>query len=255
MKWPRISIIIPSYNQGRFIEETFKSVLDQHYPNLELIVQDGGSTDQTLAILKKYKAKLRYESRKDNGQTQAINNGLHKASGEIIGYLNSDDVLLPGSIHKVAEQFSKNSSLKWLTGQCLIINQRGKPIRSLVKRYKDWWLGRFHYRYLLVGNFICQPATFWRRSMLKKVGGFDEKLQYAMDYDYWLRLAKISPPLILNDPLAAFRIHAQAKTTRQFGPQLAEKYQIVKQFTNNWLALVLHRIHSFVIETIYSFLR
>lgn len=255
MKWPKISIVTPSYNQGEFLEQTIKSILNQNYPNLEIIVQDGGSSDKTLAILKKYRGKIKFESKKDRGQTHALNQGFKKATGEIFGYLNSDDLFLPEALRQVAQYFNNNPRTQWLTGQCDIIDAQGRPIRSLVKRYKDWWLRHYSYQNLLMLNFVSQPATFWRRKSMETIGPLDDTLNYVMDYDYWLRLGKQSAPGLIHHPLAAFRMHRGSKTMRGFGAQLYEQYKVAKRYTENPIILGLHRIHGLAINLVYSIIQ
>jgi glycosyltransferase involved in cell wall biosynthesis len=210
---PSMTIVTPSLNQGSFIEETIVSVLSQQYPRLEYIITDGGSTDNTLDVLKKYAGKIQWYSEKDNGQTDAINKGLGMATSEIVAYLNADDILLPGSLLPVAEIFARHKNIQWLTGQCRIINESGKDIRPLISLYKNLLLYSRSYQGLLITNYISQPATFWCRSLMDRCGLLDESLHYVMDYDYWLRLWKIMPPFVLHKDVAGFRIQDNSKTT------------------------------------------
>jgi glycosyltransferase involved in cell wall biosynthesis len=167
--YPKISIITPSYNQGQFIKETIDSVLDQNYPNLEYWVIDGGSTDNTVKILKKYGTKIKWVSEKDRGQTHAINKGLKKASGEIIAYLNSDDVYLPNSLFTIADYFMKHPDIMWLTGDYVIIDELGHQIQSGVAWYKRLFRTFPGRTSLMIGNYIIQPSTFWRSQVVKKL--------------------------------------------------------------------------------------
>src|SRR6266702_4780094 len=138
---------------------------------------------------------------------------MQMATGEIVAYLNADDILLPGSLYLIADRFSQPATVQWLTGQCRIIDEDGKNIRSVVSTYKNLLLYSRSYKALLVTNYISQPATFWRKSLLEKCGWFDENLHYVMDYEYWLRIWKTAPPLILHKDLAGFRIQNNSKTT------------------------------------------
>lgn len=137
---PKISIITPSYNQANYIEDTILSVLSQDYPNLEYIIIDGGSDDGTLEILKKYDKKLKIISEKDSGQTNAINKGMKISTGDIISYLNSDDMYLPGTLKTVGCRFTNYHDVKWITGRCRIIDNRGIAIRSIITTWKNLWL-------------------------------------------------------------------------------------------------------------------
>lgn len=256
-KLPKITIITPSYNQGQFIEKTILSVLSQNYPNLEYIVMDGGSTDGTVEILKKYSNKLIWFSEKDKGQSEAINKGFKMAKGEIIGFLNSDDLLLPGTLEKIAGIFLVNPDCIWLTGKCKVIDEKGKEIRSLITSYKNFWLRHYSYQKLLILNFISQPATFWRRSLIfdSRIGFFDERLDYSMDYDYWLRLGKYFPPNIIDDYLAKYRIHQTSKGGKGFLKQFWTEYEISKRYTSSLLLCLIHLIHVIISIIMYELIK
>ncbi len=204
---PLVSIITPSYNQGRFIEETILSVLTQDYPSIEYIIVDGGSTDETLAILGKYCNRIRWYSEEDLGQSNAINKGLRVAKGEILAYLNSDDTYLPGAIRRAVHYFTVDHPDSYFVyGEGYHINEKG----TIIDRYPT---EPFDFRHLAETCFICQPATFWKRDVIEKIGLFDENLQYAMDYDYWIRVAKQYGNLgYINEYLANSRFYRETKT-------------------------------------------
>ncbi|MBI4032695.1 glycosyltransferase [Candidatus Berkelbacteria bacterium] len=253
--WPSISIVTPSYNQAHFLGATIESILSQDYPNLEYIVIDGGSTDGSVDILRTYGNRIRWVSEPDRGQTDAINKGLRQTSGEIVAYLNSDDVLEPGALHRVVRTFQDHPDARWLTGQCRIINEHGQPIRSFIRSYKSFWLKRYSRGKLFVTNFIAQPATFWRRSVHDEIGYFDESLRYVMDYDFWLRLSALGDPLIVPHPLAAFRIHAASKGESQYYKQFAEDAEVVSRYAQQRGQLALHRLHNQGIVFAYQLLK
>lgn len=208
---PTISIVTPTYNYARFIERTMKSVIYQGYPKLEYIVQDGGSTDDTAALMEKFKHHLKhFESCKDNGQTHAINLGFRYASGEIMAYLNSDDVLLPGTLDFVANYFSTHPEVDIVYGHRLIIDENDKVIG-------DWIMPSHESEALRWADYIPQETLFWRRSIWEKVGAqMDESFQFAMDWDLLLRFQEAGA-LFKRLPriLAAFRVHEQQKTSAQ----------------------------------------
>jgi len=247
MNYPKISLVTPSLNQGQFIEETIQSVLSQNYPNLEYIVMDGGSTDNTLAVLKHYSNQLKWVSEKDTGQTNAINKGLRMASGEILAYLNADDLLLPGTLTKVATLFTEHPKAMWVTGQC-------REIRKLITAYKNLWLRLSHPAILLITDYISQPATFWRASVMPEMGCFDESLHYVMDYEYWLRLYAKYPPLFTREYLAAFKIHLQSKTTSTGHKNvfIDEERVIIRRHTNSQSLILLHNLHRLLMTSTYS---
>ena len=184
----KISIITPSYNQAEFIERTIQSILNQSYSNFEYIIMDGGSTDGTIEILKKYSNKIIWKSEKDNGQSDAINKGLKIATGDIVAYLNSDDTYELNALQKVADFFIKNPDKKWVYGKCKIINEKDQEIRKPITAYKNWLLKKYSYKKLLTENFISQPATFWKKELHNEFGYFNESESLCMDYEFWLRI-------------------------------------------------------------------
>ncbi len=255
--WPKISIVMPSYNQATYIEQAIKSILDQHYPNLELIVMDGGSKDGTIEILKQYSNSLIWTSQKDNGQAHAINLGLEKATGEILAYLNADDFLEPGCLEAIAGAFKKHPKALWVTGRCNNVDQRGVKIRGFVSVYKNVLL-EFRSLYLLIiVDFIAQPATFWHRSLMEEVGRLDESLHYNLDYDLFLKFMKKARPSCVRKHLANFRIHNNAKTASSSTTQqyIDEDKTFIRCHTANPLLLFLHDLHRWLITIAYARLR
>lgn len=203
----RVSIITPSFNQAKYIEETILSVREQNYPHIEHIVIDGGSTDGTLDILRKYEDKLTWISEKDRGQADAINKGFRRATGDILGWVNSDDMYVPGAIQAVVEHFQAHPEDSFIYGDAEALDESGKSygIRTHVKQggWKE-----------LVGelDFIVQPASFWRAALWQQCGELDEALHYTLDYEYWMRAAKQFPPHYVPVLLARERLYAAAKT-------------------------------------------
>lgn len=256
MKLPSVTIVTPSLNQGDFIEAAIQSVLSQNYPNLEYIVADGGSTDHTLAVLGKYSGQIRWSSKKDKGQTEAINNGLRTANGEILAYLNTDDILLPGSLMEVGNVFARHKDAGWLTGRCRIIDETGNDIRQPIALYKNLLLYSHSYPLLLMTNYISQPATFWRKSLLETCGPFDETLHYVMDYEYWLRLWKVTPPIIMHKNLAAFRIQSASKTTStaHLDRYIDEEREIIARHSSSRFWRFLHDAHRVLMTRAYAFI-
>jgi glycosyltransferase involved in cell wall biosynthesis/2-polyprenyl-3-methyl-5-hydroxy-6-metoxy-1,4-benzoquinol methylase len=205
---PLVSIVTPSYNQGRFIRATIESVLAQTYPNIEYLVVDGASTDETVAVLESLGDRVRWLSEPDTGQAAAINKGLRLATGEILGYLNSDDVLLPQAIESVVRHFRTHPECDLVYGDADYVDENGK----VIAKYET---ADYSFERLMNDCCICQPAAYWRAAAGDVVGGFDEELQYAMDYDYWIRTDR-SGLVIQHMPvtIAQSRLHAGAKTLR-----------------------------------------
>ncbi len=250
-KWPRISVITPSFNQAKFIKRTIDSVLSQKYPNLEYIIMDGGSTDGTVEILESYRKKIIFRSEKDKGQGDAINKGLRAASGEILTYLNSDDVYEHGALNEVAQFFCSRPNVMWAFGKCRIIDENDKEIRQAVTAYKNFWLRRYHRETLLILDYISQPATFWRKEAGEKIGLFDENEFYELDYDYWLRLGKRYKPGFMDKYLAGFRVHSQAKTSANT-KHFLEEVRVAKKYTRNPFLIGLHYLNFLSIMLGYS---
>ena len=253
--WPKISIVTPSFNQGRFIKRTIDSVLSQKYENLEYLVVDGASTDETIDILKSYGNKIKWISEKDKGQTDAINKGMKKMCGEIVAYLNSDGYYLPGTLRKVADEFQKDKELSWLTGDYIIVDAEEKQIQSFVTWYKDIWKlfpGKIS---LQLTNYVCQPATFWKSELFEKIGYFDEGLRYTMDYDFWMRLVGNYKLKIVGDKFCAFRIHKTSKGGVMYGKQFDEEMVVVRRYNNDKIIDLIHEAHNAIIKLIYSFIK
>lgn len=221
----KISIITPSFNQGEYIEDTIKSILNQSYKNYEHIVFDGGSTDRTVEILEKYKH-LNWVSERDKGQTDAINKGFKKAKGDILCYLNSDDMLLMDSLEFVADYFSKNHDVDLVYGNCIFTDSKLNVIKT--RKSESFNLGRLLY---LGYSYIQQPSVFFRRRVFEDVGFLDESLDYVMDYDYWIRVAKSGKVLeYVDKDLSKMRIHTEAKTFADNKKMFKEAFAVSRKY-------------------------
>lgn len=207
LKMPKITIITPSYNQGQYLEQTIRSVLGQQYSNLEYIIMDGGSTDNSVEIIKRYTDKLAYwQSNPDGGQAAAIAKGFEMATGDILGWLNSDDVFLPGCLQTVASKFPDDPETVALTGRIALICTQGKPVGVFLPQKRHWK------HMTLCGHGLAQMATFWRRSTYEMVGGLDTSMTFAFDFDLFVRLKKLGNICLIHDYLAGFRQHPSQKT-------------------------------------------
>jgi len=204
---PLVSIVTPSYNQVDFLEETITSVLSQDYPNLEYIIVDGGSTDGSLEIIRHYADKLAWwVSEPDHGQADAINKGFSHASGEIFAWLNSDDTYLPGSVSQAVRYLTDHPKVAMVYANANLVDEKGVILGQFPAQQTS--LDR-----MLRGSVhIPQQTTFYRAETWKNVGGLDPSFYFAMDYDLWVRIAKVSPPTYVNHLWANFRLHSKGKS-------------------------------------------
>jgi glycosyltransferase involved in cell wall biosynthesis len=204
-EWPWITVVTPSFNQARFITETIESVLSQDYPRLDYVVMDGGSTDGTIDILRRYGDRLRWVSEPDRGQADAVNKGVATASGEIIGWLNSDDTYAPGALRAIGRVFRTRADLDVVYGDADHVLADGI-------RHSPYPTAPFDHERLAESCFICQPAAFFRRQAFDAVGGLDVALHFCMDYDLWIRMGRQHRIAYLPERLACSRLHGGAKT-------------------------------------------
>ncbi|HEX4667111.1 MAG TPA: glycosyltransferase family 2 protein [Chthoniobacterales bacterium] len=218
----KISIVTPSFNQGAYLEATLRSLLDQSYPDLEMIVIDGGSTDASVEIIRRYAPTLSYwESEKDRGQSHALNKGFAHLHGDLWSWLNSDDLLEPGVLQRVADEFAKDPEAGVVYGDCLYVGEDGETV---IEKFRSESYSRLRH---LAHRFIAQPSCFYRTSIVPP--GVREDLHYCMDYDLWLKLGERGVKFrYVPEVFSRYRLHEQSKSVR---------------------ALV--RLHAEIIEKIY----
>ncbi len=222
--WPRVTIVTPSYNQGRFIEETIRSVLLQEYPNLEYIVIDGGSTDQSVDIIRKYEPWLAYwVSEPDRGQSHAINKGWAIASGDIVAWLNSDDTYEPGAVWAVVRYLQAHPAIIMVYGDCVLINKNSREIAP-------FWRSSFDIKRLIQDHRWCIPqqTVFMRKSALDKAGLLDERLHYKMDRDLYIRIGLNGDIAKIDAHLANFRVHQAAKSTTRNALKAWQEFRTIR---------------------------
>ncbi len=206
MDYPKISIVTPNLNTEAFIERTILSVLQQDYPNLEYIIIDGGSTDNSVSIIKRYQSRLKlWLSEHDRGLYAALNKGFRLTSGQIMGYLNSDDMLHPGALHNIARLFMKHPSIHWIQGYPTVFDEDDKMVSTRPPRHSAMFF--YARRHNHSTEFIQQESTYWTRSLWDKAGGqFDEGLKLAGDFDLWLRFFRHERLHVTRQFIGGFRV-------------------------------------------------
>jgi glycosyltransferase involved in cell wall biosynthesis len=219
---PLVSIVTPSFNQASYLEQTLQSVLDQDYPSIEYIVIDGASTDGSVEIIKRFSSRLAYwVSEKDKGQSDAINKGFARASGDIVAWLNSDDYYLPGTIKAAVQVFDEHPQAVLVYGNMFAVDEHGKTFNTL--NYKQLTLED-----LLCFQIIGQPAVFMRRTALQKTGGLNPSFHFLLDHLLWIQLAQQGPILHVDQMWAAARYHAAAKNRAKASEFGHEAFRILK---------------------------
>jgi glycosyltransferase involved in cell wall biosynthesis len=224
--WPRITVVTPSYQQAAFLEKTLRSVLEQDYPNLEYFVVDGGSTDGSVEIIRRYADHLAWwTSEKDRGQSHAINKGFERSTGDILCWLNSDDYLAAGALQRVAAALGDAKAQRAIAGDCVRVFDDGRPpLRhegravTLADLLKYWNPYPMH-----------QPSVFWTRAVYKRVGAVREDLHLIMDFDYWLRIAAVCPFEYVPHVLSYAHYHSAAKTADDFREYTREREEYARK--------------------------
>jgi len=245
---PKISIVTPSLNQGRFLSQCIESVLTQNYPNLEFIIIDGGSTDETISVIKKYESEIHYWiSEPDDGQSDAINKGFRRASGDLVAWLNADDYYLPGTFCKVAEGYRLHQTAPFYFGDGLRVDEIGGVISNFFPT------GRliFDHQALVMGlNYILQPSTFINHEALVKVGYLDISLHYGMDSDLWMRLSAFGIPYVIDSVLSATREYSTTKTASGSFLRVEELRQISMKYSG---LQITPGVLCYFFDTLYRF--
>jgi len=233
---PLVSVVTPSFNQGPFLEETISSVLNQDYPHIEYILVDGGSSDESLEIIHRYAARLAWwASEPDRGQTDAINKGFGHARGEILAWLNSDDTYLPGAISSAVTYLQEHPEAGMVYGDANLVDERGVIIGKFPARQTD-------YRRLRRGYVhIPQQAAFFRSNLWRQVAPLDPTFYFAMDYDLWVRLAKLAPLHYHPQLWANFRLHGGAKTSVSDDRCWPEMLRVHRREGGSWLSWLVFK--------------
>lgn len=224
MEFPKISIITPSYNQAEYLETTIQSVLSQNYPNLEYIIIDGGSTDGSAEIIKKYAGKLKYwVSEKDGGIYYALQKGFEMTTGEIMGWINSDDILYKGTLFTIAEVFNIDKNIEWITGVPTSIDETNRIVELM--NLRKW--SRFNF-FQKDCDTIQQESTYWRRSLWEKAGSYiDTKYKYASDLALWTRFFSYTSLYSVKVPLGGFRLRPGKQLSSVFKKEYEQETELI----------------------------
>lgn len=251
----KISIITTSFNHARFLGTTISSVMRENYPRLEYLLLDGGSTDNSPDIIRKYASVypdfIKWRSHPDAGHAAALNEGWQKVTGDIVAFINSDDYYLPGSFSAVSDYFNCHPDCRWLVGDCRVFS----PKLAWTFTLKHLWPIDRKLWPILIFNTINQPAVFLRRDFIRQIGLFNRNLKYSFDYDYWLRCARVSLPHRLHRPLAVFRIHSRSIGSTNFRGQFIEDLAIVHQYTRDSMIILCHWLIALLTISAYSVLK
>jgi glycosyltransferase involved in cell wall biosynthesis len=251
---PTITVITPSFNAAATIEDTLRSVREQDYPHVEHVIVDGASTDGTVDILERA-AEVRFVSEADRGLSHAMNKGVAMASGSIVGWLNADDLYLPGALRAVGEAFAARPAAQWATGRCRIIDGDGEQIRQGATAYKNFLLHRYSRALYLTQNFISAPATFARREAYAR-HPFREDYAMSMDYDVFLQLAQSGDPIVLDRYLACFRMVEGTLSMSSFERQFAEHAEQARAHgAGHPISVAVNQAMSRLIVLVYHGLR
>ncbi len=243
-QWPRITVITPSFNQADFLEMTIRSVIGQGYPNLEYLVVDGGSQDESAGIIEHYAPWLSWwESRPDRGQCHAINKGLARATGEIVCWLNSDDFHLPGTLELAGRLLSGEQRVGAIAGHVLKVYTDGRDPVRLEGRYE----GRRHLLEIWRPYQMHQAAIFWRRELTERIGLLNEDLDLVMDFDYWVRMSRETSFLNVDQVLAGCHYHAAAKTGDDYAEYHAARRRRVWRY---WGSPLRHEFWDLALRTV-----
>lgn len=252
---PLLSVVMPCLNAAGTIERALDSIQRERSPEVEIVVADGGSTDGTVELLRR-RAGVDVVSEPDSGLSDAYNRGAGRARGRFLGWLNADDAYLPGALPAVLAALRAHREATWLTGRCVIVDGEGREIRAGVTRYKDFLLRRYSHRLHLTHNFVSAPATFFRRTAFLDLGMMDTSLRYSMDYDLFLRLGRVSRPIILSERLAAFTMTPGTLSMTNFEAQFVEHAQVARRYRADApAAVVANRALSRAIVLAYRLIR
>lgn len=246
-KLPLISIVIPVLNSESTLNETLESVITQDYPYIQVIVQDGLSSDRSINIARsfqeRYPSIFNVYSQKDKGQYDAINKGFKKTKGDVLAFINADDRYAPGALITVGNYFRQYNPL-WAAGKGRVVNKRGEEIAKIVTMYKSILLSINNYSLLIMVNYLMQPSVFLSKKAYQEFGPFIGTKKFLKEYDLWLKLGGVQMPDIIPAVLSEFRITGTTISATQFETLLADDIATAKRYTDNQTLILLRRLHN-----------
>lgn len=260
VNFPKISIVIPVRNMEKYIGRTIESIIKQKYPNTQLFIQDGASTDNTVKIIKKYATKypriIKWNSRKDRGQFEALKRGFAKVNGDIFTFINGDDYYEKGAFNTVAKCWRDNPNTLWLIGRSRVVNEKGKEYAKWVTWYKNLLLKINKYSCLLIVNYVMQPSVFFSKNGYKKYGPINGDKVHISEFDLWYKLGKVTMPKVVDEYLSCYSLFPGTGST--IGPVMntifMDDYNTTKKYTNNSIIIFLRLMHNWARVIVYKLL-
>lgn len=233
----KISVAIPNYNSGKYLARSLDSIFNQSYPYYEVVIADGGSTDNSLDVIREYQKKypnLYLCSTRTKTEVEHINVGLELTRGDIIAWLCADDTYDPNCFRHVSDRF-RDPSIQWVYGRTKIIDDSGAEVRQAITRLKELLQPRYSYAALRIIPFIAMPAVFMRRSFYQQIGRYDESILIAADYDYWLKAGRLSRPSFIDHQMGCWRAHSGSTSVNKYKEQMRQVYEAQKRHPGWWL--------------------
>jgi glycosyltransferase involved in cell wall biosynthesis len=251
-----ISIIIPTLNSGKYLSFTLDSILKQTYKNYEVILVDGGSSDNTFEVARSFSDNMSIFFHRIVGsdQVSAINYGLSKAHGNIMTFINSDDVYDLDCLSLINDKFL-DDKIMWVYGQGNIIDEKGKQLKSIVTIFKSLFWSFNSYRILTWLCYIVQPTVFWRREVFDLAGVFNPKYRYCFDYEWWLRIRKIHKPMYIDKNLACWRTHSDSLSVKNTQLQVSEALEVCRPYAQCWIDKLMQKCVFWGVSIAYRIVR
>lgn len=253
---PKISVVVPVLNMAKYIDRTLNSIIKQGYPNFEVIIQDGGSTDGTVEIAERFARKYlqiaRFYSENDKGQFDALYKGFRKATGEIYAFINGDDYYEKNAFITVGKYFKEHPNTLWVVGQGRVVNEKGREYAKWVTWYKNLLLRLNKYSLLLLVNYIMQPSVFFSKKAYKQFGPITGDKVHIREFDLWYKLGRVSMPMVINQYLSCYSVFPGVGSARYCDIIRKDDYNTTKKYTTNPVILLLRYLHNWARVVVYK---